>query len=140
MLEEKTFPILQQEFENFENTHELDFCIELPESFVVGHPARSEQYIGLLKTHGYRFGIGEFSAESDDLEYLKTFKPEYVKISKLFLLDMIKQSSPLLSSLQMATDALDIRIIATGVSDEDELSRIKAAGITIVQGYITEVI
>ncbi len=138
--EERTFGILKQEFENFDNTHDLDFCIELPESFLVASPEAASKYVDLIKEHGYRFSIGEFSAEADDLEYLKRFKPEFIKMSKLFLLDMIEKSSPLLSSLQMAADALDIKIIATGVSSETELIAIRKAGITIVQGLITEVI
>ncbi len=139
LLQEETFSILKKEFDAFENTHELDFCIELPESFVVANPDLARRYITLVKEHGYRFGMGEFSAESDDLEYLKTFKPEFVKISKLFLLDLITQASPLLSSLQVATDALGIDIIATGVSTKEELEKIQGAGISIVQGMITEV-
>ncbi len=140
LLEERTFGILQTEFENFDNTHDLDFCIELPESFIVGNHERAKMYVDLIKGHGYRFGIGEFSAESDNLDYLKEFKPEFIKISKLFLFDMIDHSSPLLSSLQMVTDSLGIKIIATGVSSEEELENIQEAGITIVQGFITEVI
>ena len=140
LLEERTFAILEKEFKSFDNTHSLDFCIELPESFVVEHETEAKRYVSLIKDHGYRFGIGEFSAESENLDYLNTLKPEFIKISKLFLLDLIEHSSPLLSSLQMATDALDIKIIATGVSSEEELAIITESGITIVQGFITEVI
>lgn len=140
LLEERTFAILQQEFENFENTHNIDFCIELPENFIVSDLEGAKRYVDLIKEHGYRFGIGEFSAESDNIDYLEQFKPEFIKISKIFLLDMIEMSSPFLSSLQMATDSLGIKIIATGVSTEEELATIQAEGITIVQGLITEVI
>ncbi|WP_345977952.1 LapD/MoxY N-terminal periplasmic domain-containing protein [Sulfurimonas sp. HSL3-7] len=140
LLEERTFAALQEEFEKFENTHQLDFCIELPESFIADEQAMAKRYVDLIKAHGYRFGIGEFSAESENLAYLEQFRPEFIKISKLYLLDMIAKESPLLASLQTAADSLGIRIIATGVSGEDELAMIKAAGITIVQGYITEVI
>jgi len=140
LLEERTFAILEKEFSSFDNTHDLDFCIELPESFIVEHEDEAKRYVELIKTHGYRFGIGEFSAESESLDYLNTLKPEFIKISKLFLLDLIQHSSPLLSSLQMATDALDIEIIATGVSSEEELIIINEAGVTIVQGFITEII
>ena len=140
LLEEKTFSILQQEFENFENTHNIDFCIELPESFIVSDLEGAKRYVDLIKEHGYRFGIGEFSAESDNIDYLEQFKPEFIKVSKIFLLDMIEQSSPFLSSLRMATNSLGIKIIATGISTEEELTTIKGEGITIVQGLITEVI
>ena len=140
LLEEKTFAILQKEFENFENTHNIDFCIELPESFIVADIEGAKRYVDLIKSHGYRFGIGEFSAESDNIDYLEQFKPEFIKVSKIFLLDMIEQSSPFLSSLQMATNSLGIKIIATGISTEEELRSIKGEGITIVQGMITEVL
>jgi len=140
LLEEKTFAILQKEFENFENTHNIDFCIELPESFIVSDLVGAKRYVDLIKSHGYRFGIGEFSAESDNIDYLEQFRPEFIKISKIFLLDMIEQSSPLLSSLKMATHTLGIKIIATGISTDEELQIIKGESITIVQGMITEVI
>jgi len=140
LLEEKTFAILQKEFENFENTYEIDFCIELPERFIVSDLPSAKRYVDLIKAHGYRFGIGEFSAESDNIDYLEQFRPEFIKMSKIFLLDMIEHDSPLLSSLKMATDSLDIKIIATGVSTTEELALIKGAGITVVQGLITEVI
>lgn len=140
LLEEKTFEALQHEFEHFDNTHQLDFCLELPESFIVDEQTMAKQYVDLIKAHGYRFGIGEFSAESHNLDYLEAFRPEFIKVSKLFLLDMIEKSSPLLPSLQMAAGSLGIRIIATGVSTEDELETIKGARIDIVQGFITEIV
>lgn len=140
LLEEKTFEALKNEFEHFDNTHQLDFCLELPESFIVDEQAMAKQYVDLIKAHGYRFGIGEFTAESNNLDYLEAFRPEFIKVSKLFLLDMIEHDSPLLPSLQMAADSLGIRIIATGVSTEEELETIRGARIEIVQGFITEVV
>jgi EAL domain-containing protein (putative c-di-GMP-specific phosphodiesterase class I)/GGDEF domain-containing protein len=140
LLEEKTFDALQHEFEHFDNTHQLDFCLELPESFIVDEQAMAKQYVDLIKAHGYRFGIGEFSAESHNLDYLEAFRPEFIKVSKLFLLDMIEKSSPLLPSLQMAAGSLGVRIIATGVSTEEELETIRGARIDIVQGFITEIV
>ena len=140
LLDERTFASLQAEFENFENTHDLDFCIELPESFIVEKEAMAMQYVELIKNNGYRFGISEFSAESDNIDYLEQLRPEFIKISKLFLLDMIAHSSPLLASLKLAAGALDIKIIATGVSTQEELETIQAAGVDIVQGFITEVL
>lgn len=140
LLEKRTFSLLEEEFNQFDNTHQLDFCIELPERFLVSDAEMAKKYVELIKTHGYRFGIGEFSAESDDFEYLKMLKPEFIKINKLFLLDMINQTAPLLSSLLMVTDSLGIKIIATGVSTDDELETIKSAGIEVVQGFITEVL
>ncbi len=140
LLEERTFASLQEEFRNFENTHELDFCIELPESFIVENETSAMRYVELIKGNGYRFGISEFSAESENLDYLKHFRPESIKISKLFLLDMIAKASPLLTSLKLAADALDIRIIATGVSSQEELDTVQKAGIDIVQGFITEIL
>jgi len=140
LLEEKTFEALKNEFEHFDNTHQLDFCLELPESFIVDEQTMAKQYVDLIKAHGYRFGIGEFTAESNNLDYLEAFRPEFIKVSKLFLLDMIEHASPLLTSLQMAAGSLGIRIIATGVSTEEELETIRAARIDIVQGFITEIL
>ena len=139
LLEERTFGILQKEFERFENIHDIDFCIELPESFIVSDLESAKRYVALIKEHGYRFGIGEFSTESDNIDYLELLKPEFIKISKIFLLDLIDNSAPLLSSLQMAVATLGIQIIATGVSSKEELEKIQGAGISIVQGMITEV-
>ncbi len=139
LLEARTFGILQKEFEGFENIHNIDFCIELPERFIVSDLESAKRYVSLIKQHGYRFGIGEFSTESDNIDYLELLKPEFIKISKIFLLDLIDNSAPLLSSLQMATDTLGIQIIATGVSSKEELEKIQGAGISIVQGMITEV-
>ena len=140
LLEERTFAALQEEFEKFENTHQLDFCIELPESFIADEQAMAKRYVDLIKAHGYRFGIGEFSAESENLAYLERFRPEFIKISKLYLLDMIEKESPLLASLQMAADSLGIRIIATGVTNREELETIRTANIDTVQGFITEIV
>lgn len=140
LLEQRTAASLQEVFSNFDNTHDLDFCIELPESFIVENEMLAMQYVELIKGNGYRFGISEFSAESENLDYLKQCRPESIKISKLFMLDMIAQASPLLTSLKLAADALDIKIIATGVSTHEELETIQNAGISVVQGYITEVI
>jgi EAL domain-containing protein (putative c-di-GMP-specific phosphodiesterase class I)/GGDEF domain-containing protein len=113
-------------------------CIELPENFVIAERPVAEKFVALCRTYGCRFGISEFSAESENLTYLQELKPAFVKMDRAFILDMLTASPQTLSSLEIVTDALGIKIIATGVRNEEELRRLESVHIHTVQGPVTE--
>lgn len=119
---------------------QLDFrlCIELPESFVVEEEQLAEKYITLCREHGCTLGISEFSAEPESLSYLQKLNPSFIKMDRAFILDMITASPQTLSSLEIVTDSLGIKLIATGVSNKDELKQLQDVHIDTVQGPVAE--
>ena len=91
-------------------------------------------YVNLFKEFNFGFAIFNFIANSDDYIYLKELKPKYIKASKYFLLES-KQS---LSVLKILTQSLDIKLIATSVTEVSELNLLSQIGINAICGPIMQ--
>lgn len=107
---------------------------EISESLLDKYYENSLLYIKLFKEFDFDFGINNFISDSGDYEYLKEIKPLFIKSDKQYLLDN-KQN---INILKIVLDSLDIKLIATGVTNDVELSELNKKGITIISGSIVE--
>jgi len=108
---------------------------EIADTFAVRNPMLVKSFIELFKLHGCGFGFNSFTGESDDFAYLKVFNPDFIKADASFLLDQSRDS---MNAIQIITDSLGIKIIATFVQTQEELQALNALGIYKVQGPITD--
>ena len=89
----------------------------------------------LLKRLGYRFGIDNFSIDSQGLDYLKRVKPAYIKANKSFFFDLnVDGDTTASDSLSIITDSLGIKLIATEVEQMSDINKLKDIGVNYVQG------
>jgi len=90
----------------------------------------------MLRELGHNFAIDRFSIESSgNLNYLQMIQPAYLKIDSHYLMDMIKNehgvSNP---ALQILTDSIDTKIIATNIENGETKAFLQSAGINYFQG------
>jgi len=138
--DENTIATLQEQFEKFENDYDVDFCIEIPEIFILEHEEQALHYIKLIKDFGFRFGVCEMSALTTDYSYLARVDAGSIKMSKIIYFELLKDHSDRLDKLKDVADKAKMRVIITGVSSYKELEQLKADAIIEVQGAITELL
>jgi EAL domain-containing protein (putative c-di-GMP-specific phosphodiesterase class I) len=90
----------------------------------------------MLRELGHNFAIDRFSIESSgNLNYLQMIQPAYLKIDSHYLMDMLKDkygvSNP---ALQILTDSIDAKIIATNIENRETKEFLQSAGINYFQG------
>lgn len=112
------------------NNHNIVFEIE-EESFNK-NLSNTIMYIKLFKKFNMDFAIFNFIANSDDYSYLKELKPLYIKASKYFLLESIQS----LNVLKILTESLDIKLIATSVTKEEDIEVLSNIGIDAISGPV----
>jgi EAL domain-containing protein (putative c-di-GMP-specific phosphodiesterase class I) len=113
----------------------FELMFELSDNLVVKNPMLVQRFVELFRAYGYGFGINSFTGESDNFDYLRVLNPSFIKADVSFLLDQSKDS---MSALELVTDSLGIRIIATFVRTQEELDALALLNITQVQGPITD--
>jgi len=92
----------------------------------------------MLRELGHNFAIDRFSIESNsNLNYLQMLKPTYLKIDSRYLHDMLKDEHGATNpALQILTDTIDTKIIATNIEDSKTKEFLQSVGIHYFQGSL----
>ena len=94
--------------------------------------------IAEYRKQGFATAIDDFGAGYAGLNLLAHFRPDIIKID----MDLIREiaSSPakqiIIACITTMARELDVVVIAEGIETEAELSTLRAAGITLFQGYL----
>lgn len=128
------YSILKELFTKYKNEKNQNIIFEIEEDSFNKNLKNTFMYVNLFKEFNFGFAIFNFIANSDDYIYLKELKPKYIKASKYFLLES-KQS---LSVLKILTQSLDIKLIATSVTEVSELNLLSQIGINAICGPIMQ--
>jgi EAL domain-containing protein (putative c-di-GMP-specific phosphodiesterase class I) len=123
---------IKELFEKYRNKEKQNIIFEIEEEAFNRNSANILMYINLFKDFKFGFAVFNFISNSDDYTYLIELKPLYIKASKHFLLES-KQS---LNVLKILTQSLDIKLIATSVTEVEELDILSKIGINAVCGPI----
>jgi len=122
-------------FAKHAKTLKFKLYFEVSDSFAVNNTQTVKNFVELFAKYNFGFGINSFTGESNDYAYLKVLNPAFIKADVPFLLD---QSQDSMSALQVIMDSLSVDIIASSVGTKEELDKLKALHIAIVQGPITD--
>ena len=122
-------------FRKYAKTLKFKLFFEVSDSFAVNNTKTVKSLVDLFSQYNFGFGINSFTGESSDYAYLKELHPAFIKADTPFLLDQSKDS---MSALHVITDSLGVDIIASAVSTDEELEKLTAMHINIVQGPITD--
>lgn len=112
---------------------------ELPEESFVRSPDSTGLLCSAIRFYKFRFGVDNYGRHFKSLDYLKEFRPDYVKIDFAYtnqLNDQIRAS--LLSSISRTAYSLNIMTIATRVETQTQLDRLSELFVSGFQGFIIE--
>jgi len=118
-----TAPKLRFEFVEFSAVQHLD----LVNSF-----GAQVQELG----HGY--GLDHFGHSFANFGYLKSLRPDYVKIDRAYTDELHNRESDsyfFIGSLTGVAHSLDIQVIAEGVEKEEQFALLKELNLDAIQGY-----
>jgi diguanylate cyclase (GGDEF)-like protein/PAS domain S-box-containing protein len=111
--------------------------LELTESILIGDTAAVLATIGGLKDLGVRLSIDDFGTGYSSLAYLTRFRVDSLKIDQSFvtgLADNAEADAIVRTIVQMAGN-LGMTTIAEGVETAETLSRLRAIGCHLAQGF-----
>ena len=94
-----------------------------------------------VKQYGHFLGLDHYGQSFSHLGYLKTLRPDYVKIDRAYtgeLKDEDSDSRFFIGSLCSVAHSLDIDVIAEGVETEQQWQLLKDLNIDAIQGYIVD--
>lgn len=111
---------------------------EFTESEPMRDTAHIENIIDAYRKMGFITALDDFGAGYAGLTLLARFQPDLIKIDMELIRDI--ESSParqaIVACIATLARQLDIALIAEGVETEAELMVLKAAGLTLFQGYL----
>ncbi|RXK11792.1 diguanylate cyclase [Halarcobacter mediterraneus] len=110
-----------------------NIIFELEEDSFVKYYYNSLAFINIIEEYGFDIAIFNFMGISDDYNYLKSKKIEYIKVNQKFL-----ETVENLDALNMVKMSLGIKLIATSINTKEELNALKNKDIKLIAGKITE--
>ena len=101
----------------------------------VGHVKR---IIAEYRRLGFMTALDDFGAGYAGLSLLADFQPDLIKIDMHLLrgIDASRARQAIVAGLMQIARALDITVIAEGIETAAELAVLRAAGVSLVQGYL----
>ena len=109
---------------------------EIQESSFIENEDHTALLCNVIRSSGAEFGVDNFGRNFESLEYIKLFRPKYVKLDYLFThqLDDEKQRF-ILASISRTAQNLGITTIASRVENKQQLELLAEHNIDVFQGF-----
>jgi diguanylate cyclase (GGDEF)-like protein len=95
----------------------------------------------LVRGYGHAMGLDHYGQSFSNLGYLKSMRPDYVKIDRAYtgeLKDEESDSRFFIGSLCSVAHSIDIMVIAEGVETEQQVQILKELNLDAIQGYVVD--
>lgn len=112
--------------------------IEVTETAFTGDAQIANDTLSELKTAGFAISIDDFGTGYASLDYIQRFKPDEMKVDRVFVDKMLTDESCaniVKFTLDMA-QSLGICVVAEGVETKEQLEKLNELGCPFVQGYL----
>jgi diguanylate cyclase (GGDEF)-like protein len=112
--------------------------VEVTESVLLEKDTDHIAMLHRLKKLGVSVALDDFGTGYSSLSYLKLFPFDKIKIDQSFIKDMAERadSAAIVCSVIALGRSLDITTTAEGVETKAQLELVRAAGVTLAQGYL----
>jgi diguanylate cyclase (GGDEF)-like protein len=94
-----------------------------------------------VREYGHAMGLDHYGQSFSNLGYLKSMRPDYVKIDRAYtgeLKDEGSDSRFFIGSLCSVAHSIDIMVIAEGVETEQQWQVLRELNVDAIQGYIVD--
>lgn len=110
---------------------------EIEESDVLAHEALVARFVAAMKGAGVGALIDGFGRKSVSFTPLKTVGAQFVKVDGSIIRKLLKSevARTKLNAIIRVGQAIDVKVIAECVEEQDVLMRIKALGVGYAQGF-----
>ena len=112
-------------------------AVEVPKFGVTNSLSTALQLRALVRKHGGKFGIDNFSLDADAMKLVRDIAPDYVKLTGSLIAELPKQEfvNELLKSFVALAHSLDIVVIAERVEHVSQVTPLAEIGVDAAQGY-----
>ena len=113
--------------------------LEITEGVLLDDTERVLGMLRELKALGVSLALDDFGTGYSSLSYLQKFPFDKVKIDQSFVrgADQSTQCAAIIRAVAALGTTLKLKTAAEGVETDEQLARVRAAGCTEVQGYLT---
>jgi len=123
--------------------YELDYSsisLEVSQEPYMPSKAKTKETIDLYKGQLYKIAIDDFGTGFMGLQLIYETEPDYIKIDRFFLEDVLKDGKKklFLNQIMSIAKILSIQTIAVGVESVDEYNFCREIGFDYVQGYLIQ--
>jgi len=111
--------------------------LEITESAVMHDPEDVIKSLHELSRFGMRLAIDDFGTGYSSLAYLKRFPVNTLKIDRAFIIDVSSDNDDvaIVEAVLGLGKHFNMKVVAEGVEDEEQLLFLKSQGCDIAQGY-----
>lgn len=112
--------------------------VEITESLFLNHSPEVMDMLHQIKALGVRIAMDDFGTGYSSLSYLAKFPFDKIKIDRSFVSQLADdpQIGAIISSIVGLGRSLSVDITAEGVETQDQVALLRAAGCSIVQGFL----
>jgi diguanylate cyclase (GGDEF)-like protein/PAS domain S-box-containing protein len=111
--------------------------LEITESLLLNDCSRPLETLDALRLKGVHLALDDFGTGYSSLAYLKRFPLQTLKIDRSFIRDMTQDGNAraLVHAIVSMAHALELKVVAEGVEEWQQLRQLRELGVQIVQGY-----
>jgi diguanylate cyclase (GGDEF)-like protein len=94
-----------------------------------------------VRKYGHAMGLDHYGQSFSNLGYLKSMRPDYVKIDRAYTGELKEEESDsrfFIGSLCSVAHSIDIMVIAEGVETEQQVQILTELNLDAIQGYIVD--
>lgn len=121
---------LIKKLEKFDNLN-TTFYFECINADILHNLDDYKYFVEEISKTKHKFAIESFTFDNENLDYLKVLKPEYIKISKSYLVGENKITDNILLNI---TSTIGSYLIVKHVETKNEFDELKSIGIKYLQG------
>ena len=112
--------------------------LEITESTLVSSLMDATKLLGNLQNIGVKISLDDFGTGYSSLNYLTKMPIDTLKIDKSFIDNICtnEKDSCIAESIIQLAHSLDIRVVAEGVEQEEQLCLLRSKRCDIIQGYV----
>lgn len=111
--------------------------LEITESAVMEDVGTAQMIIDELKTYGFAISIDDFGTGYASIGYLKKFMFDHLKIDISFIREIVEnmQDRSIVEAIISIAKSLNLKTIAEGIENEEQLYIMSALGCEMGQGF-----
>jgi EAL domain-containing protein (putative c-di-GMP-specific phosphodiesterase class I) len=114
-----------------------NLMFEFTENERMTDPAHVQRIVDTYRKFGFWTALDDFGAGYAGLGLLARWQPDLIKIDMELLRDIhhSRAKQAIIAGIVGIARTLDVKVLAEGVENEQELAVLRAAGISLFQGY-----
>jgi diguanylate cyclase (GGDEF)-like protein len=110
--------------------------IEITEYLFLEHNTNNLQVLHFIHNSGIEISLDDFGTGYSSLSYLKKFPIDTLKIDKVFMDDYnTLEGSIFVETIVKMGQTLNMKVIAEGVEEKEQVAYLKSIGCNVYQGY-----